>query len=737
MRLQISVILLLLFLGSNYSLAVSQLSPTGKHSAPYTIEEVVVTAQKREELLQEVPIAISVLSEQQLLQQGISSLSDLLAGTVTSLNINPYAASPSTLVMAIRGNGPGDVATPSRDTSVAVYLDEIYLGRGHGLNFELAELERIEVLRGPQGTLYGRNATAGAINLVSKRPAGEFGIRQGLELGSDNLQSHDTHIDLPLWAGIATKIDYLHTERDGWVNNTAPGEHDYNAYDKDGYRISFDFNASDNLILGYTYNDSDTEVTQVYYQFYIDNLGLFGDEGGRQSKTRFPVSPLEPTRSEQQFHSFSVDWALSDSLNFLSLSSYRELEDKTRNNWAGSAYFNGLVEVNDMDQQQFSQEFRFWGRMDRLDWVAGVYYFEEETDESLEQFFSLDVFGLITGTPLTPIVPITNYDVFIDAVSPARMIETELESTSIYGQATWTPPVLDDQLEITLGARYTHENKSGARTSGEYKPFSVSDNDQTDPSITFNYHWTETISTYAKWSNAHRSGGINSRSRDLVPHEHEEVELIELGMKLQGWDNRLIINTALFSTDYEGMFIDIFDPNDLTISETINSSDTVTVEGAEVDLVLQPLAGLTLGLSYTYLNGDFSPQPNPLANNAPEKFLLTQTPQHVGAVTVDYEWPRFKVGLLTGHLDVVSSSDYNHWYSGGKAHPDGYLLVNARAELAEIPLSSGDYGQLSLAVWGKNLTDEEYVVSSFNFEVSVVHAYGEPRSAGVAIRYEY
>ena len=121
-----------------------------------------------------------------------------------------------------------------------------------------------------------------------------------------------------------------------------------------------------------------------------------------------------------------------------------------------------------------------------------------------------------------------------------------------------------------------------------------------------------------------------------------------------------------------------------------------------------------------------------------EDFLITQTPEHAGAVTVDYDFPRYSFGVLSGHLEVISSSEYNHWASGGKGHPDGYTLINVRLELAEIVLSAGDYGQLSFSVWGKNIADEEYVVSAFNIEgTASIHAYGEPRSAGVGVRYEY
>jgi iron complex outermembrane recepter protein len=719
----------LLLIYSNGCFAEPTNSLTQYNQQEFGIEEIIVTAQKREQTLQDTPIAMSVLSDKQLAQQGISSLDDLISGTVSSLNINPYGHSSSTLIIAIRGNGPGDAVQTSRDASVAVYLDEIYLGRTQGLDFELAEMKRIEVLRGPQGTLYGRNATAGAINLISKRPSGEFGIRQTLGTGTYDLLSSNTHIDLPQWAGISSKIDYLQTKRDGWVNNTDKNEADYNAFEKSGYRVSVDISPFDDFTAAYTYNDSHTETTQLYYQFYRDLLGYFGTEGGRQSETRFPIAPLKPTITEQQLHSLTLNWALSDSLTILSLSAYRNLDDKTRNNYAGTLYFNGLIEALDIDQSQFSQEFRLVGTHDRLDWVTGLYYYTEKTEEAVQQLFSLDIFSVGIGEPIPRITP--------PAALPTLGVKTELESTAVYGQATWTPPVLNDQLEITLGIRHTQENKSGSQTTGQLNPFVVPSDNQTDPSVTLTYNESDYLSIYAKWSTAHRSGGVHSRSKNMKPFKKEEVDTVELGIKKQGWNNRLRLNVALFRTDYEGMFIDIFDPQDFTTANTINAANTVEVDGAEIDLTIAPLRGMSIGLSYTYLDGDMPLQPNPLTEGALEVFQITQTPQHAGAFTLDYELPRLSFGTLTGHIDIVASAGYHHWPSGGVAHPDGYTLVNARVDLVDIPLSD-NYGSLTLSLWGKNLTDEEYVISAFNFEeVATIHAFGNPRTAGIELKYDF
>jgi iron complex outermembrane receptor protein len=709
-----------------------------------TLEHVIVTANKWEKSLQDIPVSVSVLNRQQLSLQGVGNLSDLMGGTIPSLSMAPFASSPSTLMIAIRGNGPGDGAQTTRSESVAIYLDDIYLGQAQGSNLELIELDRLEVLAGPQGTLFGRNATGGAISLISKRPTGEFGVRQTIGVGRYDKRSSMTHIDLPEWSGLRAKIDYVHSERDGWVENIAEDQPDYNAYKNKAGRISLDWSISEDLELAYSYNNNDTEVTQNYIQVYQDFLGLLGEERDRASKTRFAIGPLEPTKTEQQIHSLTAKWAITDSLSLQSLSSYRELEDRTRSNYGGALYFNGFIEEIDVDQDQLSQEFRLLGQIDRVEWVSGLYYYRENVDEVVRNLFSLDSFGLLTGILLQPINPPTDFNIFSPIQIPERAVTTEIESVAVYGQATWTPPVLNDQLDITLGLRHTRDKKDGARTKGGFAPIDI-DEHSTDPLITFNYHWTDELHTYVKWSQAYRSGGVNSRSVNLEPFDKETVDTFEIGLKAEFWNQRARFNTALFSTDYEDMFIDVFDPSDFTVNETINAENKADVDGVEIQFVVIPMQGFTLGLNYTYLDGDIAPQPNPLSGCDTvanpdcnlESFLMTQTPKHAGSLSVDYQLPISNFGDVIAHIDVISTSQYHHWATGGVAHPDGYTLVNAKISLANIPLGS-DGGDFTFSLWGKNLTDEEYVIWSFKAEgASTVHAFGDPRIAGVDMTYTF
>lgn len=696
---------------------------------PSGLEEVLVTAQKREQSLQEAPVAISVLTALQLEAQGITGFDELSDGTIPSLRILPFGNSPSTKVITIRGNGPLDVGQVTRDGSVALYLDGIYLGRSQGLSMEYAELKRIEVLRGPQGTLFGRNATGGAVSLISQKPSGALGLKQTVGIGRYDALRSATHLNLPEFSGLSIKLDYLHSERDGWVDNTAPGQSDYNAYEKDGGRISLRWQPTEQLLIDYSYDRSDVDVTQNYFQLYEDNIGIIGVEPGRQKKTRFPVNTLDPTTTTQDMHALTASWEWSDTLTLKSLTAYRELDEDTNNNFAGALYFNGLIAASDIQQEQLSQELQLIGNSEQFEWVAGLYYYEEDVDETLLNLFTLDIFGGITGTPLTQIPPLLG--------APPRIVSANSTSTAVYGQTTWTPPVLQDRLHITVGVRYTEDEKSGQRFETDLNRFSL-DTENVDPLITLAYDWTDGISSYIKWSSAYKAGGVNSRAASFSAYKPEEVDTLEVGLKSEWWNRRLRLNAAIFATDFEDMQIDVADPTNIAIAESINATKTVEVDGLELDVTLVPVTGLTLNLSYTYLDGDMPLQPNPLADDALEQFQIAQTPQHAGSFSASYTFAPSRYGTFIAHTDITSTDQYAY-VAFGDERKDAYTLFNARLSLADIDIGQKT-GTFKVSVWGKNLGDEEYVIFALplgNPAIAVTQVYGTPRTAGIDFSYEF
>lgn len=715
-------------------LTLSTTSAVSANRDDGVLEEVIVSAQKREQSLQEAPIAITVLDSEQLEVQGISELAALSSGTIPSLRIQPLGTTTSNLVIGIRGNAPVDAAEVTREPSVAIYLDGVYLGRSHSLGMELPDLRRIEVLRGPQGTLFGRNAIGGAINLISSAPSGEFDFKQSVSLGRFDEVRSVTRINFPEFAGIRAKIDYLHFERDGWVNNTAAGESDFAAHNKDGGRLSLHWQHK-TLSADYHYDRSYVNSTQPYIQFYRDNIGVFGQELDRRSQTRAPVTPLDPTVSKQSGHALTLAWAVSDTLLVKSITSYRKLKDDLNNNFAGTLYFNGLIFSQDTKQDQVSQEFQLIGDHERLKWAAGLFYFDEDVEKIHQNLFSLDIFGVF-GPVLASITPPTTFDALgLGAISPRRDIDANAESLAAYGHATWTPAILDDRLQVIVGLRYTRDERSGNRDEVIFTGFEL-DSDHIDYQIGLDYQWTEGLSSYIKWSTAYKAGGVHTGSNSLAPFDEETARTLEIGIKSEFLDKRVRLNAAIFFTDYEDMQLDFNDPLIPTIVETINAANKVQVDGLELELTAIPIDRLYVGVSYTYLHGDMPRQPNPLAGGALRSFRLAQTPQHAGALSLDYSFPPGQFGTLSAHLDVTSTSEYAYVAHGG-LRQDSYTLVNGRLTLADIKLGA-DRGAFKAALWARNLTDAEYVVYAFPVGgVAVAQAFGTPRTFGLDLTYKF
>ena len=229
------------------------------------VEEIVVTAQKREENLQDTPFSIVALGEKALEQRGINSLNDLFTGAIPAVRIAPFVGRASAVSIGMRGLVPFDATQVSRDPTVGVYIDGVYLGRVSGLGLELADVERIEVLRGPQGTLFGRNAVGGAISVVSKRPTGELGFDMRAGIGNFASRSAAAHLNLPEVAGVSIKIDGLFEERDGFVRNPLRTSNDYGEIDKLGFRVAALWEPTDNLSILYAYDYSKERPTNLYY----------------------------------------------------------------------------------------------------------------------------------------------------------------------------------------------------------------------------------------------------------------------------------------------------------------------------------------------------------------------------------------------------------------------------------------------------------------------------------------
>lgn len=755
------------------------------------LEEVIVTAQKREETLQDAPIAISAMSEAQLEVRGISSLGDLMAGGIPTLKLQPFPNNPATLIVTMRGVGVANAGQITRDGGVGIYVDGVYMGRAQGLGIDLVDLARIEVLRGPQGTLYGRNSVGGAVNMVPTKPTGEFGFKQAFDYSSDYDQFKSlTHIDFPSLNGVNTKLSYMKTEHDGYVENPGSGSHyeNFSAYDKEGYRFALNGRASDSVTVDYSYDSSDSEVTQNYFQLksvgrlktysgdsglipnprsaafvtnavsgaYLANLRPFPSDPKSFSDTARAVTHLLPNVVEAEGHSLQVAWDINDTMTLKSITSYRKLDQDTNTNYGGvfGIGLSGGEDPTTIDQDQFSQEFQLVGTaMDsKLEYVGGLYYYSEDAEEfsqptsvSLELVYvplsqvEADAFTSIAPIPLSMGGKLVQLAHPTQLTNDPRLSKSESDSWAVFGQARYQ---VNERLGVTVGVRYTSDKKDMSRIIATM-PIEYADIDDSnvDPMIALDYDWNDNVNVYLRWASAYKAGGVSLSSGTFETFDKETAETIEVGLKSNFWDRRARLNMAVFSTVYEDMQVDFSNPTDIRVTETFNATNgDVDIDGIELEFSILPTDGLTLGLDYTYLDWKLGLQPNPLSTTTPKslaEFHLPQTPRHSGTASLDYVFEPMSFGTLSFHIDYVSTGKF--YYSPlNNFRFDSRDLVNARLTLSDISFGD-DRGNLKLAIWGKNLTDEEYAIYSITNAgpQSITDAYGEPRTVGVSLSYEY
>jgi len=742
---------ILAFIASAFS-ATPGLAQEGQAPSSRTmaIEEVVVTAQRREESLQVAPVAVSALSSAELEIKGIKSITDLMDGGIPTLRISPVGAAVTSHSVSIRGITPADPGQISREQTVGIYLDGVYLGRAQGLGIEQMDLERLEVLRGPQGTLFGRNTVGGAINMVSKKPTGELGFEQKFSVGNYDYFSSTSRINLPRFLGISTKIDYLTSERDGWVSNPARGQDDWSAFDKSGTRVALLWDHFDHFTLEYSYDNSKNDEVTPYLHIGAPMPGaaplpensFLKMEPGRVSRAR-TGSYNEPSTSEVEGHSLTATWDLNENNILKSISAYRELEasqyassSATFRPGPGTRFLFNRLSLADVEQDQFSQELQWFGSTDRLEYIVGAFYFKEDAMDQQASPFG----GVLTadGPQLLPAVTpkIISRDSFIESTSKA-----------LFGQVTWNPAILDDRLKLTVGARYTDDKKTGGRTTLDGAPAPLAftfSAERFDPAVTVAFQWNDNVNTYAKWSTAYRGGGVNSRSTTFDTFAEDEISSWELGLKSQAWDNRLRLNLAAYIMDWDDQQLDFVfvSPTAGGLTETVNAKKSSQTTGLELDLTVIPLAGLSINANYAYMDVDFPPQPNPVGEIVNLK--ATQAPRHAGSLSFTYDFEPFAFGNLQAYVGMVYSDDYFALADSlDLAKTNSYRLWNARITLNELPFQLLS-GNLEFALWGKNLTDEEYEVFSASNATGnpvlidhVVTQYNTPRTYGIDVNYRF
>jgi len=714
------------------------------------LEEVVVTAEKRETNLQKTPVAISVMGGEQLADRHVQSLADLMTGGVPSLRIAPFFSRSSALTVGIRGIVPFDANQPSRDAGVGVYIDGVYLGRSQGLGVALFDIERIEVLKGPQGTLFGRNSTGGAVSIVSRKPSGEFGLRQTVGVRNYDGYASETHLDLPAWNDVSLKLDGVVVRRDGTVENPLQGEEDFNRIDRYGVHVGARWRPAATFEAQLDFDYSYDATTPYYVQLIEKNPA---------SAPLAPLVQLQPNRTRRadigvpsqdsigktQGWALHMNWTPMEEVELRSISSYRRLKQSQYDNGIG-AHSGPFVpnarfarySLASLRQEQWSQELQLLGTVGQVSYVGGLYSYRETGDDDAWTPNTLQ--WNATGTAYTRL---PSLEAGASWPFPDRASTAKATSYAAFGQATWTPPVLDERLHLTLGARFTHDKKSGRlfKVNGADTNFTFTfEDDRIDPAAVVAFDATETIHLYGKWGTAYRAGGANSRSVSYRAFGPEEVETLEAGLKSEFWDRRARLNLAAYETRYKDIQID-FSAVNLNNSnrgtlETVNAPGRGKIKGFEIDAQVAPVEGLTLSVGFAQTVGKLPRAANPFAGNRMQAVYIVYTPKNAYTAAIDYAVP-LEWGVLKAHLDANIADGYRAM-SGEPTLTDDSTIFNARLSLAEIQLR--DDVKLQASLWARNLFDEAHTIVESRAGFAFLGAFGifnEPRTYGLDLTLEF
>ena len=692
------------------------------------LDEVVVTAERREQSLQDTPVSIVALGAADLESKGIRDIVELRT-SVPNFQLAPHPTSSSTVRLFMRGVGNNDDQI-TQDPSVAIYLDGAYIARSQGLAMEVADLERVEVLRGPQGALYGRNATGGAINFITRKPdLDEWGFSQGVSIGNRSLVRTLTRANIPLIEGrLAAGIAYLYSKQDGFIDNAGSGSDHYADRDRDGLRLDVLWAISDAVELRYAYDRSTI----------ADSPAFLAKVNPLTDRPKIPhrgsiYDQLKDSDITADGHSLTLTWQLSEKVELKSLTTYRELESNVQNNMMTDTYsrFPGrpvIASLGDLDQDQFSQEFQITGDAfgGQLEYVAGLYYFKESGDNT-----GFTRTGNFIPVPITAGVTISTAD---------------NEATAVFGQATYTPSALGDRLHLTLGGRWSEDKREATlvmatAAAGVITPTGMpGDGNKTyrnvSPTAVVAYDITDDVNVYVKVARGYKSGGYNTRANGIPRFNQgfkpEELTSVELGLKSQVLDNRIRFNLAVFDADYEDIQVNTSSVvGNPSITDVLNAGKA-KIKGVEAELTAVLLEGLTFHANYGYLKPEYKEIIGADGVNRANVYTPINSPKNAWSLDLEYVFPWQLPGELSANLNYSWQDEMHTSTSNPTFLIPEYSLLNARLTLADVQAFGGSF---RVSLWGKNLRDKEYWLSLARV-IDPYALYGEPRSYGVDFTWE-
>ncbi len=698
-------------------------------------EVITVTARKREESLQEVPVAVSVITGELLDDRGAADIAELQAD-VPNLSIYPGRNQSTTLTAFMRGIGQADPLW-GVDPGVGLYLDDVYVARPQGALLDVYDVGRIEVLRGPQGTLYGKNTIGGAIKYISREitdtPEGRLSVTPG-EFSNLDVKAS---ISGPIVAGkLRGKIAFASLQHDGYGRNLFLNR-DVSDKDTTAFRLGLDWLPSDNVTVKFSYDRTEDSAEPKGLTRLEANpfcplfLGAPCPPEANLFDTRSGLEPLNGTDSEG--YSMTIRWDINDDWTFKSITAHRESDSFNNIDFDTTPAPITDVEATYFDEQD-SQEFQFlYNGGGKLSGVLGLYYFDGFAGGLVRNNFLGAIFGTTEG-------------------------DTGTESFAVFGDGSYA---INDRLTFNFGLRFTEEEKTGRAFNAGYSDDTFStiiavtaDYDQSEtfssvsPKLGLDYQFTDDVMGYVSVSRGFKSGGFNVRAQATVfpesalPFEDEELTVGEVGVKSVLGDGSLILNGALFYGDYTDIQVSTFTSfdsdgdgtDDAFFGNFLNAGDA-TISGLELEWDWNsPTAqwfGLSGNLSYLDTDADFLDENG---DGLVDTQVITNAPELTGALNANFDFPAFG-GLITGSLGVAYRDDSVLTNEGGGVEP----IVQPSFDVwnAWISWLSAD-AKWRFSLGGKNLTDEEYLTNGYNIPVLglLQGSYGQPRTVTATIEYK-
>lgn len=686
--------------------------------------DIIVTAQRRDTRLQDTPIAVSAFNDATLEERQVARTQDL-AASVPSLYINNVSAGPTAVTVILRGAGEQVGGLATSESPVGLYLDDVYLARLSSANMELADVERIEVLRGPQGTLYGRNTMTGGIKIVTRRPTDQLWARASAGYGAFHQLRLSAAVAGPLGDGVGATASGYFTNRDGYFSNQGadPRRGDRQTY---GGRVALatlgngPLSASLSVFYARDVNDGITPTP-------VSPTAPFAPLTGIYNLTRSPIKAYGDNRQAGVIGRISYDFG---DVSITSITGYVDTSDDWSLDFSGGFRNSagnvvaGFYRESASDQWQFSQELQAQGSgmNDQLNWIMGLYYFKEKAGQTLADSFGTGVFGP-----------------FPVALLPS-IFDLSTESYAAFGQGSLE---VAPALTLTAGLRYTHDSKTfdGQIQNGlaTFPPVYASrTNDASWNSLTphfgIDYHFNDDVMAYASVSRGFRAGGFNGLAVANTAvfgaaYDPETVWAYEAGLKTQLLDRRVTANILYFRNELNDLQQNVQIGAGSTRTE--NAADA-TVQGLELEISARIGDHLSLYANGSMLFDDYTrlvPTSQAALNGATRLPMVSKVQSQIG-----FAWRQ----PVDDQFVFLVNGDWSH-----RSNRFAEAANSALGHLPRFDRINGGVGfetmdgQWQLMFTARNLTDSEDYYSALGLipGLIAIRFHEEPRSYMITLRY--